>query len=64
MHPDGAVEIRDTGIGIAPRDQGRVFEIFYRVDRARSRAHGGTVTVDSAPGAGRVSSVRIPFRAS
>jgi two-component system phosphate regulon sensor histidine kinase PhoR len=36
------LEVRDTGIGVPSRDQRRVFERFYRVDRARSRETGGT----------------------
>ena len=34
--------IRDTGIGIAPEHQARVFERFYRVDKSHSKASGGT----------------------
>ncbi|MCU1369494.1 MAG: signal transduction histidine kinase [Ilumatobacteraceae bacterium] len=40
--PWAEIEVIDQGIGIPARDQERVFERFYRVDRARSRDTGGT----------------------
>lgn len=36
------VTVRDTGEGIPPEHQEKVFERFYRVDKARSREKGGT----------------------
>ena len=69
------IEVSDEGIGIREQDQYRLFEAFYRasnvgeipgtglgltvVQRAVER-HGGTITLDSAPGEGTRSVVEIP----
>ena len=39
---DAQLEVRDTGVGILPEDAPHIFERFYRVDAARSRADGGS----------------------
>jgi two-component system phosphate regulon sensor histidine kinase PhoR len=41
---DGAalLEVEDTGLGLEPKHQARIFQRFYRVDKARSRELGGT----------------------
>ncbi len=71
------LRVRDTGAGIAAEDLPHVFDRFYRVDKARSRAeggaglglaisrwiaeaHGGSISVESAPGAGTTFTVRLP----
>jgi signal transduction histidine kinase len=72
-----AFAVRDTGIGIAPADQARVFDEFAQVEhplqgrtkgtglglplsRRLAGLLGGTLTLESAPGAGSTFTVRVP----
>ena len=53
----GVFSVTDSGIGIAPEHVPRLTERFYRVDRSRSRATGGTLpggTQTPPPGGGNL----------
>lgn len=73
--PDAVVAVKDSGPGIAPEQQARIFERFQRasgehtrsslglglyISRQLARAHGGDLTVESTPGEGARFLLRLP----
>jgi two-component system, OmpR family, sensor histidine kinase BaeS len=72
-----AIHVSDTGPGIAPNDQARLFEPFYRVNQERRypdgmglgltiahdlvSAHNGRLTINSTPGEGSRFTIHLPL---
>jgi len=76
-HNEAIILVKDTGIGIASKDQSRIFEKFYRVESSRSTpghglglsfvksmvaSMGGSITVESLLSQGTTFSINIPLK--
>ena len=81
MKPFIEFSVSDTGIGIKPEDQKRIFERFEQGDGTASkkfqgtglglpiareivRLHGGSLSMESEPGAGSTFTVELPIASS
>lgn len=75
-HEQALLTVTDTGPGIAPEEQERIFDRFFRGDQARSRGgtglglalarsivlvHNGNIAVENAPGEGSTFRVTLPL---
>ena len=77
--PDAMVCVADQGAGLAPREQERIFDRYFRAEAVRRNPasgvglglyisrqlvehHGGTIWVESTPGAGATFCFRLPLQ--
>ena len=54
------IEVRDTGVGMAPGDVAEALQPFRQLDAERARKHGGTIAVESKLGIGTTVAVTLP----
>ncbi len=69
------IDVRDTGHGISPQDDGRIFESFYStksnglglgltISQTIAQSHGGTLSLANGAGGGAVATLLLPARQS
>ena len=69
------IQVQDTGVGIAPEEQGRIFERFYRSGNGKTvkgtglglsivkhivKSYDGTIALESKPGTGTTFRITLP----